>query len=492
MGSIDYIIMGLYLIVVVGVGLAFRKHNKSNLDFFLAGRNMGWFPIGLSVMVTAFSVINYMAFPTEVFANGVYVLISLPIFFVAAYLVSEIWLPRLYEMKLNCVYEYFQARFSARVRILASIVFIFWRVIWMATALYAAGMLLSKVSGLNIYYVILICGIIATIYTGIGGIRAVMWTDCLQFLVLFGGIVFAVIVVLQNSNIDNFINVAKNGGVLQPFYPLDYSFFSLDPTVRISFFSGVIGVTVAFLTRYGADQVVVQRYFTARSLVDAKRGIWLNAFVAFIALLLLAVFGIVIYVNSMNRGALDGVDIKALPIASRKALAMREFIITVKYLPSGVFGLIVSGLLAATMSSIDSGINACTNAWVNDILPNFRKLANKGNLNRLWVYFLGFVCTISGIFLVPLVGHTKSLFVIVNQVVNALGSPLLALFIAGFYLKRANSFGAFWGGITGFVFSIAFSLFYNGISLHYYAVVNLIVTITVIYLFSIVADKYSK
>ena len=490
--SIDYIIMGIYLIVVVGIGFAFRKHNKSNLDFFLAGRSMGWLPIGLSVMVTAFSVINYMAFPTEVFANGAYVLISLPIFFLAAYLVSEIWLPRLYEMKLSCVYEYFQSRFSTRVRILASVVFIFWRVFWMATALYAAGMLLSKISGLNIYYVILICGVVATTYTGIGGIRAVMWTDCLQFLVLFGGIVFAVIVVLQNSNIDDFINIAKSGGRLQPFYPIDHKFFSLDPTVRISFFSGVIGVTVAFLTRYGADQVVVQRYFTARSIADAKKGIWLNAFVAFIALLLLAVFGIAIYVNGVNSGALGGIDINKLSVASKKALAMKEFIIAIKHLPPGVFGLIVSGLLAATMSSIDSGINACTNAWVNDILPTFKKFENKDNSSRFWVYSLGGVCTISGIILVPLVGQTKSLFVIVNQIVNALGSPLLALFIAGFYLKRVNSSGAFWGGIIGFAFSIIFSLFYNGISLHYYAVINLIVTLVVIYLFSIVSDKFRR
>lgn len=493
MGLVDYLIMGVYLALVIGIGLYFRKHDRSKLDFFLAGRSMGWVPIGLSVMVTVFSVINYMALPTEVFANGIYVIISLPVFFIAAFLVCKIWIPFFYNMKLTSVYEYFEQRFSNKVRVLASIVFIVWRIFWMATALYAAGMLLSRISSMSIIWVIIISGVVATAYTGIGGIRAVMWTDCLQFAVLFGGIVIGLYAALKGAELTNFLETAYQGGRLKPFYPYDPEFFALDPGIRISFVSGIVGVTVAFLTRYGADQVVVQRYFTAKSLKAAKRGVWLNAFAAFFALSLLVVFGIAIYVNAVNSGALAGIDINTLPIVKRKALATGEFVQTIKNLPPGVFGLVVSGLLAATMSSIDSGINACTNAFVTDILPVLGARRKKSEpSNMLIVCLFGLLSTALGIVLVVLVGHTKSIFVIVNQVVNALGCPLLALFILGMFSKRTNAFGAFWGGLTGFIFSVLFSLVYEGIALHYYAVVNLLVTLGVIYLLSGVKRSLCK
>ncbi len=478
MGYMDYIILGVYLVAVTVLGIFSRQKERTRTDFYLAGRSMGWIPIGLSVMVTAFSVVNYMAIPTEVFANGSYVLISLPIFFLSAFLVSRLWLPRLYRMQLSSVYSFFQERFDSRVRILASSVFIIWRVFWMATALYAAGMLLSKISHTNIYLIILIAGLAATLYTGIGGMRAVMWTDCLQFAVLFGGIIIALVLVLAAQGWDDFFATAAGDGKFMPFYPFDPGFFSLDPHLRIGFFSGVIGVTVAFLTRYGADQVVVQRYLTARSLADAQRGIWLNAAAAFIALLLLALFGVAIYVKAVAAGVVPAGGLNLTPVAQRKLLAVQQLVAAISNLPAGVYGLVVSGLLAATMSSIDSGINACSNAWENDIHPLFTgKAATATGLGRYSTLGFGIICTLLGLLLVPLVGYTKSLFVIVNQIVNALGSPLLALFIAGIYCRGVTAAGAFWGGVCGFVFSVLFSLTYNGLALHYYAVVNLIVTL---------------
>ncbi len=491
--SIDYYIMGMYLLLVLALGVYFRKHDKTKLDFFLAGRSMGWVTIGLSVMVTVFSVVNYMALPTEVFANGLYVIISLPVFFLAAFIVSKIWMPFFYKLRLSSVYEYFELRFSVKVRILASVVFIVWRVFWMATALYAAGMLLSKMSGINIYYVILIAGVVATVYTSLGGIRAVMWTDCLQFVVLFGGIVVGLYVAQQSIGAENFLDVAYSGGRLKPLYPFDPAYFSFDPHIRISFWSGLVGVTVAFLTRYGADQVVVQRYFTAKSLQAAQKGIWLNATAAFVALSLLVLFGIAVYVHAVGSGTLDSIDLNALPVSKRKAIAMKEFIVTIKSLPAGVFGLVVSGLLAATMSSIDSGINACTNSFVTDVLPIFMGKQEKKEFSGIFVVSIfGIICISSGLILVTLVGQTKSLFVIVNQIVNALGSPLLALFILAMFSKRANSVGALWGGLVGFAFSIYFSVWVGGIALHYYAAINLLVTMGAIYLISVIAGALGK
>ena len=493
MGLFDYFVMGLYLFLVLLVGWRSRRKNSSYTEFFQAGKSMGWFPVGLSVMVTVFSVINYMAMPTEVLGNGLYVVISLPVFFLAAALISRVWLPFFYDLNLKTVYEYFELRFNRKVRILAGLVFIFWRFFWIATALYAAGNLLSKVTALRIEYVIITGGMVATIYTFMGGIRAVMWTDCLQFAVLFGGIALGVVMVVSNTGVSDLYAVIVEGGRLRPFYPFDSSFFSFDPGIRISFWSGLIGVTVAFLSRYGADQVVMQRYFSARSLQAAQRGIWFNSFAAVFSLSLLVVFGLIIYVHSVNTGHFEGIDFDALSTIKRKQLAMKEFIGVIRSFPPGVIGMVVSGLLAATMSSVDSGINACLNSFVTDIK---RFPAGKSrddfsrNINRSGVLFIGLICTFLALLYMPAVGAKQSLFMIVNKVINALGSPLLALFVGAMFCKKVNSFGAFYGVLSGFVFSAISSFIISHLALHYYGVINFIVTIGLIYLLSVVAEIF--
>ena len=134
MGIPGYAVLIGYLLVLLGIGWHFRSAGKDGTSFFLAGRSMGYFPIGLSVMVTTFSALNYLAFPGEVYSYGLYVLISLPVFFLAAIPIVYVWMPFFHRMKLVSVYEYFEKRFDWRVRALASGLFICWRLFWMSTA----------------------------------------------------------------------------------------------------------------------------------------------------------------------------------------------------------------------------------------------------------------------------------------------------------------------------------------------------------------------
>ena len=193
MDILDILVLFGYLGLVLAMGFYFRVRSRSHEEFFLAGKSMGYIPIGLSVMVTSFSAINYLALPNEVFGYGLYVIIALPVFFLVAWPITKIWMPFFHSMQLTSVYEYLQKRFDAKVRRLASGLFVFWRIFWMATALYAAGQIMGKIMGVAPYLVIVICGIVATAYTFMGGMRAVMWTDVLQFCVLFGGIALGLI-----------------------------------------------------------------------------------------------------------------------------------------------------------------------------------------------------------------------------------------------------------------------------------------------------------
>lgn len=461
MKTIDYLVVILYLAALLGIGWRFRTGQESGWEYFLAGRRMGYFPIGLSVMVTSFSAINFLALPGEVFGHGLYVLASFPVFFLSAWLVATFWMPRFLHEERISLYGLLELRFDYRVRALASGLFLFWRFFWMATALYATARIMGVLTGVPLPVAVLVGGVVATLYTAAGGIRAVMWTDVLQFFVLFGGIALAVGFALAGAG--DSVQIAFDGGRLRPFAPFDAACFSFDPTLRMTFWSALIGVSVAFLTRYGADQMVVQRYFTAKNLSSARKGLWLNAFVSVLSLSLLVVFGVAVYVCSVRAGGEPG---RIPPIAVIAGM-IRDF-------PVGVTGVIATALLAATMSSIDSGINSCCAAYVTDFHSRFFR---KSPPERLLSGGIGAAVTLLALVAVPLLAEANTLFMIVNKFINGLGSPLLALVLLTLLPWRVNASGVFYGGICGVIASLAISFGVNTLALHCYAVANLAVTL---------------
>ncbi len=480
MSPLDYSILLIYLLVVLSIGWLAARRTGQDDEFFLAGRGMGWLPIGLSVMVTSFSAINYLAIPSEIFGYGLYVIISFPVFFLAAWPISKIWMPYFHNLHVTSVYEILERRFDVRVRCLASGLFILWRFFWMATALYASGKIMAVLTGWPQWSLILLCGLIATGYTFIGGMRAVMWTDVAQFVVLFGGIAIGVALSFRQNGLD-VLRLAFEGGRLQPFAPLDGSFFSFDPRIRITLWSGLIGTAVTFMARYGADQVVMQRYLTAKSLKAAQKGIWLNAVASTVSLSLLVLFGMAIYANACRLGAFAADNGLSLPAAQRQAMALKQLSQLIHSFPPGVAGLILAGLLAATMSSIDSGVNACAAAYVTDFQKRFqwKKLSSK------WLSLsIGVISTLLALLLIPAIGKSNSVFAIVNKLVNGLGSPLLCLMLLGMFSKKTNSSGVFVGGIIGLFASLAISFWLKPLALQYYAVANLLVCLAVCYVFS--------
>lgn len=492
MNSIDYLILAIYLALILGIGFYFRVRDRSHEAFFLAGRRMGWLPIGLSVMVTVFSAVNYVALPNEVFGYGLYVTVALPVFFLMVWPISRIWMPMFHRMRITSAYEYLERRFDRNVRSLGGGIFILWRLFWMATALYAAGNIMGAITGMAPSHIILVGGLAATAYTALGGMRAVMWTDAAQFCVLFGGIVLGLVFATGEGGIAGILETAKAGGRLKPFVPFDPAFISLSPFIRMTLWSGLLGVFVTLLSRYGADQVVMQRYFSARSLKAAQRGLWLSVCVSVLSLAILVVFGLAVYAHAVQAGMIDAAAWETLTPFQRKGIAMRSLAGLIRSFPSGVTGLVAAGLLAATMSSIDSGINACSAVYVSDFHNRLFGKTGSADAGNVWLdrgltLGAGLISTGLAFVLIPLVGHNNSIFMIANKVVNALGSPLLALFLIGMFSRWGNAPGALYGGVIGIIASLCISLFLQGLSLQYYSVATLLATGVPCYLISKIA-----
>ncbi len=459
-----------YILIVTAIGFFFSGKNESKKDYFLSGKNAGWGLMGISIMVTAFSTLNFVAVTAEVFSFGLFVLLSVPMFFLIYFPVSRWFFPFYRDLPITSAYQYLEIRFDRKVRISASAMFIVWKMIWMSVSLYAAGAALSAVSGISVNTVILVAGITSIIYTVNGGMKAVMITDMLQFIVLFSGVclILAVSYFSFEGGIGEIFSLAYSSGSLKPFAPFDTQILSPHWGVRISVWSTILGTGIAFLARYGVDQVVVQRYLSAKNPSDIKKGFLLNAFAAVSVIILIAIFGLFVKAYGVKNGF-------ALPPLKTLALFMNS-------LPPGLAGLLSAGLLAAMMSSIDSGINSCSAAFFTDIYPSFSKKRVKFSLNKAKIIsaIIG-VVSLFFAFPVPLLG---SLFQTVNKVVNGMGAPLLALFVAGMTLKKVSAKSALCGFITGVFSSIFVIAFIENVSLHYYAVINFLLTFLFIAVFN--------
>ncbi|MBT4504657.1 MAG: sodium/solute symporter [Gemmatimonadetes bacterium] len=483
MQTLDYAIFLFYILLALGIGARFARRQHRGGDFFLAGRSMHWFPIGLSILVTSFSAINYTAFSGEILTNGLYVILSLPIFVLVALPITRLFMPFFHRMGLTSAYEYLERRFDVRVRSLASGLFILWRLLWMAVLIYVPCKVLALATGIDLLHLILLAGLVATAYTLIGGMQAVMWTDVLQFFVLIGGLLLGVtIAALQTPDgLIGMLRLGVDAGLARPFYPFDPQVLSFDPHVRISLWSCWLGTFVAFLARYGADQVVLQRYFTARSLQQAQKGFRLNYLSAIFALLALALLGFALHAHALRanlpaRGTMPPVFFFA------------DF---VRSLPAGVTGLIVAGLFAATMSSLDSGVNSCSAALITDFYQRFTPSSTADRelrWSRLATLVFGIIATLAA----TQVGRLGSIFTIANRFINGLGSPLLAIFLLGMFSRRANARGVLIGGLLGAVASAWISFAVRDLALHYYAAVNLAVAICLCYLFSLVENRFAS
>ncbi len=469
MGVIDYLIFIVYVGMVIACGLLARRRERDAEDFYLAGRRVSAFAMGLSVMVTLFNAINFSAFPAEVIGHGLYVLISVPVFLIVAWPVARWIIPFFRKQSGISGYAWLEDRFNSEVRRTAAGLFLLWRMAWMATALYALGRIVGAITGLPPALIMFITVTVSVLYISWGGLLAVIWTDVLQFCVLLGAVVFALVFAVMQfeAGLSGLLEESLSKGLLQPWLPNDPAFWGWDPTMRISFWSGVIGTFVAFFARYGADQMILQRYLSAKSLKAAQQGIWINAWAAAFVLLLLALLG-------LFAGGLidDGTGVPPAVLLGRFFSSM----------PPGFAGLVSAGMLAATMSSLDSGMHACSVTVASDFNRTGGGGGNAGRLQRP-VGLIVLMGVLVYLLALPL-GYLGGLFEIVNKVINGLGSPLLAMVLVAMWRRGITARGLVAGGICGFLAGALLVVFVTNLALHYYAVVNLLLTIALCLVFS--------
>ena len=436
LGTLDFIVLGAYLAAMIGIGAFFARREKSTDEFFLAGRKIPWWAAGLSVFGTQLSAITFMAIPATAFGSdwrrfaGQLMLVPVLV------LVILVFVPLFRRLEITTAYEYLESRFSVSVRVMASALFILFQVGRMGIVLLLPAIALSAVTDVHVQTCIVVMGVLATVYTVLGGISAVIWTDVLQVVVLIGGALLCLVVAVDEvGGVAKTLEIATQDDKLHIF---DWRWSTSDMVGWVL----IVGFLFTNLVPYTTDQTVVQRYLTTKDSRQAAKSLWLNLAITLPTGLLFFGLGTALYAFYTSSAT------AAAQLPEQADQLVPWFVVT--QLPSGIAGLVIAGIFAAAMSSLDSSMNSVSTALVNDFIQRRRGTQDDRGLLRIakrLTVVLGVVGTGTAMILATI--DIRYLFDFFQKVMGFFGGGLAGVFLLAAFVRRANATGAVAGLIVG-------------------------------------------
>ncbi len=469
MHPLDYLTVAVYLLGILSLGFYFGR-NQSRREFFAAGGSMGWLTVGLSVMATLFSSNSFVFYPSAAFGDSLRIGLSLVAFLLMTPVVIWVFVPVYARLKVETAYEYLEQRFHVAVRTMASGLFVLLRIGWMASATYAASVVVSKVAGIDQTAVIVGLGVVAIGYTMLGGLRAVMWTDVIQFFVFALTILVTLGLILAKSE-------SSAGDIVRTYFEGRKGLivdFELSMTLKFGSWALIVGIFLEGLSAFGADQVAVQRYISARDERTSQIGAAINLVGMWIVIPGLLMIGVGLYAYFTQNPAKLGTGTLPEILAQNPKIAdqaMPQFVRL--HFPPGLAGLFLAALMAAIMSSIDSGIHSVTTALVVDfrdrLFPHLKPADDRRDVRliRILVLAIGALSVTLACF----VGDLGNVFDIGKKLTAAFGGPLLAVFILAFFSPRTTWMGVLIGAsVSAMVTLLLMDLFPDWFSVWYWPI----------------------
>ena len=439
-GFINYTVLLLYLIGLLLVGAYFMKKNEGGTDdFFRGGQTIPWWAAGISIFATALSSITYLSIPAKAYATDWRMLVFGFSTIIIAPIVVQFYLPYFRKLKVASAYQYLEQRFNRTVRYFASALFSIFMVTRIAIVLFLPSLALNAATGINIYFCILMMGLITIAFCTMGGMKAVIWTDVIQGVVLVLGALIALVYLVAGTKggLGGLFTITSDAEKLRTF---DFTFSWTQPV----FWVALIGGIANSLITYTSDQSIVQRYITTKDQNSAARGIWLNAIITIPISIIFFLIGAGLYAFYKSNP-------KSLDIAMQNQDAiLPHFIVT--ELPVGMAGLLIAAVFTASISTISSNVNSVSTTVTEDFFQQWR--SDLSERTRM------LIARIAGI-LVGLIGtgfaiglatwDIKSLWDQFNVFLGLLTSGLGGLFMMGIFTKRINSRGAMTGLFSSIV-----------------------------------------
>ena len=438
MTTIDYILFFAYLIGIILVGASFYSRNKSSDAFTTGNQQFPAWAVTLSIFATFVSSISYLALPGSAYLGNWNVFVfslSLPI---AAIIAVKYFVPLYRRINSPSAYTFLENRFGLWARIYVSACYLLTQVMRIGTILYLLAITIHTITDWNIPFIILLTGVSVLIYSILGGIQAVIWTDAIQAIVLIGGALVGIVYLFVNipGGWDTFVSVGQEAGK----FSLGSFGIELDqPTFWVVLIYGLF----INLQNYGIDQNYVQRYVASSSDQNAgKSALWGGLLYIPVSLMFLLI-GTLLYVFYQTGGNLPS-DLMAEGQGDK---VFPYFI--VQQLPSGLTGILIASIFAAGMSTVSTSFNSGATVIYTDYYQRFYEDRSSRDNSMRVLYIASAVLSVLGMIVALAMINVKSALDAWWSLASIFSGGMLGLFLLGAFVRRARHVGAIAGVVAG-------------------------------------------
>jgi len=452
MNWLDWTIIVAYMGGLIVLSIYLGKGQENQEDYYVGGRKLPWWAVGLSTMATQLSAISFVSIPAFVAlreGGGLSWLqyeLAVPL---AMIFIMIFFIPFFRKLKLISIYEYLEGRFNSATRVFLSAVFLISRGLATGVAIFMSAIVLSVCLGIPLWATILIIGVVTIIYDTIGGMSVVVYSDVIQMGVLLLGTFFCVFYALKDVGGWSNAIAALSPERLQA---LKLTQHGLGDGAKVPFWGFLVGGFFLYASYYGCDQSQAQRELSAPSLDATKKSLMFNGFFRFPLVLLYIILGITVGAFCANNPEF----LKSVHAKPKLDYMLPEFII--QHIPHGIKALIFAAILSAAMSSLDSALNSISASTMRDFLEKFWLKEADEKKYLLWgkITTVTWGIIITGFaFLFMKMGEKSPLVEVINKVGSVFYGPILAAFLIGVTSRRVTG----WGVITGIIVGVAFNVF---------------------------------
>ncbi|XP_046397337.1 sodium-coupled monocarboxylate transporter 1-like [Ischnura elegans] len=424
----------------IGIYFAFCARQKQNTtsEYLMGGKKMGIIPVSLSLVASLISGITLLGFPAEIYVYGtLFTVFHIGIAF-AAIPIALVFVPVYYKLQVTSCYEYLERRFDRKVRLLGAALYCINSILYIPIVIYMPALAFSQVSGFDIHLITPVVCLVCIFYTSLGGLKAVVWTDSLQVVLMFGSMMAVI-----------FIGTYKIGGIGTVFERsnegdrIEFFNMSFDPTIRHTFWNIIFGYFFSWTNNCSTNQGIVQRFLAMPSMKRAQIIVLIYTIGTIILTLISCYAGLLIYATYYD------CDRLAAKIVRAPDQLLPYFVMDVARLLPGLPGLFIAGVFSAALSTMSTGLNAMSGVIYEGLIkPCFKVAPSEARASCT----MKVLCAVIGIFCVFMVYIVEHLGAVVQLSVSFGGvtsGPSLSMFVMGMFLPWANSMGAFTGGLTG-------------------------------------------
>jgi len=482
-GTLDWTIVIVYLFGNLLLGYIMSRRVRTSEDYYLGDRSAPWWAIGISVVATYVSALSFLGGPAWAYGDGMAALaihINYPL---VIFVVIAVFLPFFFNSGVASIYEYLERRFGTTSRTVMSLLFLLTQTITAASILTATAVVVTYVTGIPATSAIWLMIGIVMVYTLMGGMNAVIWTDVLQGVILFIGAGIILFALLGNvSPMSDALTTLAESGKLNPINT------DLDFTVAPTIWAGVLAMTLFHITVYGSNQMMVQRALAAKNIGDAKKSYLLMGFAAFFIYFLFFFVGALLYVH-----------FKGKPFEQPNEIIL---IFAQSLAIPGLMGILAAAVLSASMSSLSSAFNSLATVSVTDLYQQFFKKSGSEMhyllMSRVFTLFWGLM-------VIPMayafINSGGSILEALSKVGSYFVGAKLAMFGMGFFSKHVMERGLLIGVAAGFIGLMIFVGFgglmgvdglYPSIAWPWYVVIGGGINIIVSWLASVLLDGFQK